>query len=107
MHAAVKLLIGLVFIGVGLYLLVPGSWLGLADKGLGTGLNLEWGDEFLVVLKGMIPPILVLIGILIVWIESEELKAPSIPEIEEELEEEEGEEEEKPKRKRGRPRKKA
>lgn len=84
MHAAVKLIIGVILIVIGLWLLVPAApEYGLTvikPQNLGF---LDWWGDFLVVLKGVIPPALVIFGALVVWIESEELKSPVIPEIEE------------------------
>lgn len=91
-NAAVKLIIGLIFIVVGLWLLVPSSMVpSIKPTGIG-GVSLNWLPAFITVLKGFIPPFLIIIGVLIVWIESEELKAPEVPEIEEFEEEEEIEE---------------
>ena len=98
MHAAVKLVIGLVFVIVGLMLLVPGNWVpDRVDEIRNIGeYNFDWSSQFVTVLQGSIPPFLILIGILVVWIEAEELKAPEIPEIDEdfEIDDEEDEEEE-------------
>lgn len=69
MHAAVKLLVGVVFIIAGLWLVIPGQ---LIPKASGF----DWSGAFVTVLKGTIPALLVFIGLLVVWIESEELKAP-------------------------------
>ena len=84
MHAGIKLIFGLILILIGMWLLVPAdsvlsvvkpsAW---ADIG---GVSLDWWDEFTTVLKGIIPPIVIVLGILIVWIEGEELKSPVVPE---------------------------
>ncbi len=66
MSSAYKVFIGILFIVAGLYLLVPGSWLGIGDKGFGIGLHLEWGDDFLTVLKGSFPVLLLILGLLII-----------------------------------------
>jgi predicted tellurium resistance membrane protein TerC len=71
MHAAVKILLGLVLIviGFGLFLDTPsvGLWNSM------TGIN--WWNNFVIVLTGMIPPLLLLVGIFIVWLEADELGA--------------------------------
>ncbi|MFW6194804.1 MAG: hypothetical protein ACOC5L_04720 [Halobacteriota archaeon] len=66
MKSVSQILFGLLLIAIGLYLLVPGSWLGIGDKGFGIGLNLEWGDDFLTVLKGCFPVVLLMLGVLII-----------------------------------------
>lgn len=66
MSSLSNVLLGIVFIAIGLYLLVPGGWLGIGDKGFGTGIHLEWGDDFLTVLKGTAPVVLLIIGGLII-----------------------------------------
>ncbi|MFP4045930.1 MAG: hypothetical protein ACLFS3_02635 [Candidatus Aenigmatarchaeota archaeon] len=87
MHAGIKLIIGLILALIGLWLLVPAG--AIPALKASTQTTFDWWGEFLTVLKGAIPPFLVVIGALVVWIESEELKAPEVPEIEEEFEEEE------------------
>ncbi|MFB6089226.1 MAG: hypothetical protein ABEK36_05600 [Candidatus Aenigmatarchaeota archaeon] len=82
-NAAVKLFIGLIFIVIGLWLLVPSSMVPSIKPSSVGGVTLNWLPAFITVLKGFIPPFLILIGVLIVWIESEELKAPEVPEVEE------------------------
>ena len=71
MGAAVKILLGLIIIvlGFGLFLDSPsvGIWKSV------TGMN--WWSNFVVVLTGMIPPLLLLVGIFIVWLEADELGA--------------------------------
>lgn len=86
MHAGIKLIIGLVLALLGLWLLLPA---GVPAVKASAQTTFDWSGEFLTVLKGAVPPFLVVIGALVVWIESEELKAPEVPEIEEDLEEEE------------------
>ena len=58
-----KILFGLVLIFIGLWAILPASW-----NGLGL-----W-NELWTVLKGIVPVVLVFIGIILVWIESEEMK---------------------------------
>ena len=82
MHAAIKLLAGIILIIVGLWLLVPQSLIpAIKPESLAI---FDWWSEFLTVVKGVIPPALILLGALIVWIEAEELKPPVVPEFEEE-----------------------
>ena len=78
MHAGIKLIIGLILILFGLWLLVPAGAIG-ALKPAGWGM-VDWWTEFKTVVKGIIPPIIVILGLLIVWIESEEIKSPVVPE---------------------------
>lgn len=84
MHAAIKLIFGLILILVGLWLLVPAvpafSMIKPATWTHVGGISLDWWDEFATVVKGIIPPMVIILGILIVWIEGEELKAPIVPE---------------------------
>ena len=81
MHAGVKMIIGVILILAGLWLLVPSSYI-TAVKPASMAV-FDWWDDFLIMLKGIIPPMIILFGVLIVWIESEELKTPEIPEIDE------------------------
>lgn len=89
MSAALKLVFGVILVLVGIWLLVPSAWISSVKTSTVSGYDLNWGGEFVQVLKGAIPPFLVLIGALVVWIESEEMKAPEVPEIEEDFEVEE------------------
>ena len=67
MHVAVKILIGLIFIAIGLALfLVPT---------VVFGYTIDWIKNFVIVLTGIIPIFLIVIGLLIVWLELDELKA--------------------------------
>jgi hypothetical protein len=99
MNAAVKLLVGLVFIIIGLGLLVDSVIPILGVKGT---LGIDWFYHFYIVLTGIIPPFLILLGLFVVWLEIDEMKA----EKELKREEEKAKKEEKvgkkpaPKRKR-------
>lgn len=64
-----KILVGTALIAAGLYALVP---LGISVQGIASGFAL---DEFVSVLTGAVPLFAVLVGILIIWVGSEELKA--------------------------------
>jgi len=84
MHAAVKILIGLVFVLVGLGLFVDSVYPILGTKGT-FGIN--WLDNFIIVITGTIPIFLILIGLFVVWLEADELKTAKefeTPEKEEE-----------------------
>ncbi len=61
-----KIIIGAVLVIIGLYLLIP-------IPGLSYPNGISWFD-FLTVLKGVIPPLLVFVGAILIWVESEELK---------------------------------
>ena len=74
MNAAIKILLGLVFIGIGLGLFVdsPGVMPFLGTSDLIPG---DWFSNFLVMLTGIIPPFLIIIGLFVVWLEFDEIKA--------------------------------
>lgn len=71
MNAGAKIIIGLIIIviGFGLFADSPtiGAW------GSVTGVN--WWNNFLVVVTGIIPALLILIGVFVVWLEADELSA--------------------------------
>ncbi len=90
MHAAVKIIIGLVLVLIGLGLFVDSVYPILGTKGT---LGINWLDNFIIVLTGVIPIFLILIGLFIVWLEADELKTAK------EFEEPEEKEEKKPKKK--------
>ena len=84
MHAGIKMFIGILLVLGGLWLLVPvAPEYGLTAIKPANMAMFDWWEEFLMVLKGVIPPMIIIFGALVVWIESEELKTPEIPEIEE------------------------
>jgi len=86
MHAAVKLIIGIILVLLGIWLLIPATpTFGLTAVKPATQpwKFFDWWSDFVTVVKGVIPPMIIIFGALIVWIESEELKTPEIPEIEE------------------------
>jgi uncharacterized membrane protein len=58
-----KVILGLILVLIGLWLILPSSW-----NGFGL-----W-QHLLIVLLGIVPIVLVLAGLLIIWVESEELK---------------------------------
>lgn len=55
MNEVLKILLGVVLLGGGLYSI----W--------------KYLPEFVTVLKGLVPPLIVLLGLLIIWIEKDEL----------------------------------
>ena len=72
MHPAGKILIGLILILVGLALFVD-SVIPISG-GVGT-YGIDWLANFLIVFTGVIPIFLILIGLFVVWLEADELKA--------------------------------
>lgn len=58
-----KIVIGIILVIIGIWLLLPLEWGGAA-----------WWQWLLIVLMGLIPVLLIFIGAILVWIESEELK---------------------------------
>ena len=68
MHPAGKIIIGLILIIIGL-----GLFLDSVTPIVGTGI--EWITNFIIVLTGIIPIFLIIIGLFIVWLEVDELKA--------------------------------
>ena len=81
MHAAVKVLIGFILIAIGLGLFLNS----VVDlPGIGEYIGKFWLDNFIVLLTGFIPPFLILIGLFVVWLEVDELKAEKELRMEEE-----------------------
>jgi len=72
MNAAIKVLIGLVFIIIGLGLLVDSV---IPIMGIAGTLGINWFNNFIIVLTGVIPPFLILLGLFVVWLEIDEMKA--------------------------------
>jgi hypothetical protein len=96
MHAAVKVLLGLILIGIGLGLFVDSVTPILGTSNLIPG---DWLSNFLVVLTGFIPAFLILIGLFVVWLEIDEIKAEREIRAEEHKEKEKEKEKPKPKKK--------
>jgi len=69
MNAAVKVVVGLVLVVIGLGLLANGVL--FTVNAIGT----FWLSSFLTTLAGVIPPLLILIGLFVVWLELDEIKA--------------------------------
>ena len=72
MHAMIKVLLGLVLIGVGLALFVDSVY-PMVDIPVIS--NIDWLGNFIVLLTGFIPPFLIIIGLFVVWLEIDEIKA--------------------------------
>lgn len=72
MHPALKIIIGLILIIIGLGLFVDSVYpiLGV----LGT-FGIDWLRNFIVVLTGVIPIFLIIVGLFVVWLEMDELRA--------------------------------
>ncbi len=70
MHAAVKIIIGLLIIAVGFGLFVDSVY-----GNRWTGVSVSWWHNFVVVVTGVIPALLILAGLFVVWLEADELKA--------------------------------
>jgi len=68
MNAAAKVIIGLILVIIGLGLLANGV---LFDVGVGT----FWLRNFITMLTGIIPPLIIVIGLFVVWLELDEIKA--------------------------------
>lgn len=56
---------GISLIIIGVYLILPSTLLGISDKSFGAGFDLELGYDVIVVLKGMVPIALILLGTLL------------------------------------------
>lgn len=83
MHAAIKVIIGLILVIIGLGLLANGVL--YVIESIGT----FWLKNFLITLTGVIPPFLIVIGLFVVWLEIDEIKAEKELKAEEEKEEKE------------------
>ncbi len=92
MSAAAKLILGVIVVLVGFWLLLPAGMVEEVKPEEGISARLDWWEPFRTVVMGMIPPFMIVVGILVVWIEAEEMKAPEVPEIEEDFDIEEEEE---------------
>jgi len=72
MNAAAKLLVGLIFIAIGLGLFIDSVYPILGTVGT---LGINWFNNFITVLTGIIPAFLILLGLFVVWLEVDEMKA--------------------------------
>ena len=68
MHPVIKVIIGLILIIVGLGLFMDSVY-----PIIGT--SVQWLSNFIIVLTGIIPIFLIIIGLFIVWLEIDELRA--------------------------------
>ena len=103
MHAAAKILIGLIILAIGFGLFADSPSLGMWQSL--TGVN--WWNNFIITLTGVIPALLILIGVFVVWLEADELSAEKeMSEEDEPAEVREVKEAVAPKKKAGRPKKK-
>ncbi len=93
MHAVVKVFLGLILIGVGLALFVDSVYPMVEIPIIS---DIDWLNNFIVLLTGFIPPFLIIIGLFVVWLEIDEIKAEKEIRAEEEKEKKE-KEKEKPK----------
>ena len=71
MHPAAKIVIGLILLVIGLVLFANGVIPGFSIAWLGT----FWLNTFIAVLQGIVPILLIILGLFIVWLEVDELKA--------------------------------
>jgi uncharacterized membrane protein YciS (DUF1049 family) len=93
MNAALKLLIGLVLIALGLGLLIDSV---IPILGVVGTFGIDWFANLIVVITGILPAFFILLGLFVVWLEVDEMKA----EKELKKEEEKSKKEEKPARKK-------
>ena len=91
MHAAVKVIIGILLLLIGLGLFVDSAY----DNAI-TGVPINWLENFVIVLTGVIPIFLILIGLFVIWLEVDELKAEKEFKLEEEKAKTQAEPETKP-----------
>ena len=83
MHAAIKVLLGLVLIGIGLGLFVDSVY---PTLDLPVISNIDWLGNFVILLTGFIPAFFIIIGLFVVWLEIDEVKAEKEIRAEEEKE---------------------
>lgn len=79
MHAAIKVILGIIILLVGLGLFVDSAY----DNAI-TGVSINWLENLVIVLTGIIPIFLILIGLFVIWLEVDELKAEKEFKLEEE-----------------------
>lgn len=73
MHPAAKIIVGLILILIGLALFVDELTPVLGHyPGIPT---ISWLSNFFIVLTGIIPIFLILVGLFVVWLEADELKS--------------------------------
>lgn len=71
MHTAAKALIGILLIAIGL-LLFADQWGFHTFPG-----SIPWWSSFVTVITGIIPPVLILVGLFIAWLEWDQRKVRS------------------------------
>ena len=96
MHSAVKVLIGLVMIMVGLGFFIDDV---VPIFGTVGTFGIHWLTNFVIVLTGVIPIFLIMVGLFIVWLEIDELKSQKELRKEEKREHREEKKEEKEEKK--------
>lgn len=69
MGATVKLIVGLVLLVIGLLLFADSLGLHVFPG------NVNWWGNFLTVLTGVVPILLILLGLFVIWLEMDEMKA--------------------------------
>lgn len=79
MHAAAKVIIGIIILLIGLGLFVDSAYSNAI-----TGVEIQWLENFIIVLTGVIPIFLILVGLFVIWLEVDELKAEKEFKLEEE-----------------------
>ncbi|MEK6888011.1 MAG: hypothetical protein AABX14_03645 [Candidatus Aenigmatarchaeota archaeon] len=67
MHAAIKLILGLIIFVIGIYWYLPGT-------AVSAFFNRSAFQAFLVVFEGLFGLFLIMVGLIIAWIEFEDLK---------------------------------
>ena len=72
MHPAAKIQIGLILLVIGLGLFVDSA---IPISGTTGTFGIDWLGNFIIVLTGVIPIFLILIGLFVIWLEMDELKA--------------------------------
>ena len=72
MGAGVKVVLGLVVIAIGLFLFVDSVYPIIGSNAWIPG---DWLTNFLTVLTGVIPFFLIVVGLFVVWLEVDEMKA--------------------------------
>ncbi len=97
MHAAVKVIAGLIILLIGLGLFVDSVTPSLrtALRFPAGILKIDWIGNFIIVLTGVIPIFLILIGLFVVWLELDEMKMERELKAEEAKSKEEKKEEKK------------
>jgi hypothetical protein len=71
MHAALKVIVGLILILIGLGLFVES----IPELAMGTYTGINWLSNFVIVVTGVIPIFLIVVGLFVVWLEVDEMKA--------------------------------